>query len=238
MSNVLAIFKKEFKGYFASPIAYIYLIVYLILSGFLFFRVFFLNGQASLRLFFDILPWVFLFFIPAVAMRMWAEEKRTGTIEMLMTLPVRDRDAVLGKYIAAFLFVLLSLALTFPLAVIAGTLGKLDPGPLWGGYLGAMLMGAAYLAIGVFISSITRNQIVAYILGVTVIFVLFIMSTDVILFAAPHFLVPLLEYLGLSTHFDSIGRGVVDSRDLVYYLSLIGFFLFLNVQTVQNRKWK
>ncbi len=238
MSNTLAIFKKEFRGYFASPIAYIYLIVYLILTGFLFFRVFFLNGQASLRLFFDILPWVFLFFVPAVAMRMWAEEKRTGTIEMLMTLPVKDREAVLGKYFAALVFLVLSVVLTFPLPAIAASLGNLDPGPLWGGYLGAVLMGAAYLAIGVFISSITKNQIVAYIVGVTVIFVLFIMSTDVILFAAPHFLVPLLEYLGLSTHFDSVGRGVVDSRDLVYYLSLIGFFLFLNVQAVQTRKWK
>ncbi len=238
MSNILAVFKKEFRGYFSSPIAYIYLIVYLILTGFLFFRVFFLNGQASLRLFFDILPWVFLFFVPAVAMRMWAEEKRSGTIEMLMTLPIRDRDAVLGKYLAAFAFLGLSLVLTFPLPVIAAILGRLDPGPLWGGYIGAVLMGAAYLAIGVFVSSITRNQIVAYIVGVTVIFVLFILSTDVILFAAPRFLVPLLEYLGLSTHFDSIGRGVVDTRDLVYYLSLIGFFLFLNVQAVQNRKWK
>jgi ABC-2 type transport system permease protein len=238
MSNILAVFKKEFRGYFSSPIAYIYLIVYLILTGFLFFRVFFLNGQASLRLFFDILPWVFLFFVPAVAMRMWAEEKRTGTIEMLMTLPIRDRDAVLGKYLAAFAFLGLSLVLTFPLPVIAASLGRLDPGPLWGGYIGAVLMGAAYLAIGVFISSITRNQIVAYIVAVTVIFVLFILSTDVILFAAPSSLVPLLEYLGLSTHFDSIGRGVVDTRDLIYYLSLIGFFLFLNVQAVQNRKWK
>jgi ABC-2 type transport system permease protein len=238
MSNILAIFKKEFRGYFASPIAYIYLIVYLILTGFLFFRVFFLNGQASLRLFFDILPWVFLFFVPAVAMRMWAEEKRTGTIELLMTLPVKDREAVIGKYLAALVFLVVSLVLTFPLPVIAASLGKLDPGPLWGGYLGAVLMGAAYLAIGVFVSSITRNQIVAYIVGVSFIFVLFIMSTDVILFAAPHFLVPLLEYLGLSTHFDSVGRGVVDSRDLVYYASLVGFFLFLNVQAVQNRKWK
>lgn len=238
MSNILAIFKKEFRGYFASPIAYIYLIVYLILSGFLFFRVFFLNGQASLRLFFDILPWVFLFFVPAVAMRMWAEEKRTGTIELLMTLPLKDREAVIGKYLAGLVFLVFSLVLTFPLPAIAASLGKLDPGPLWGGYLGAALMGAAYLAIGVFVSSITRNQIVAYIMGVSFIFVLFIMSTDVILFAAPHFLVPLLEYLGLSTHFDSVGRGVVDSRDLVYYASLIGFFLFLNVQAVQNRKWK
>jgi ABC-2 type transport system permease protein len=238
MSNILAIFKKEFRGYFASPIAYIYLIVYLVLTGFLFFRVFFLNGQVSLRLFFDILPWVFLFFVPAIAMRMWAEEKRTGTIELLMTLPVKDREAVIGKYLAALVFLVVSLVLTFPLPVIAANLGRLDPGPLWGGYLGAVLMGAAYLAIGVFVSSITRNQIVAYIVGVSFIFILFIMSTDVILFAAPHFLVPLLEYLGLSTHFDSVGRGVVDSRDLVYYASLIGFFLFLNVQAVQNRKWK
>jgi len=238
MSNVFAIARREFQSYFTSLIAYVFLVIYLLLTGWLFFRMFFLNGQASMRLMFDVLPWVFLFFVPAITMRLWAEEKKIGTMELLMTLPVRDREVVLGKYLAALGLLVLALFLTFLLPIIVSTLGNLDPGPVIGGYLGAILLGAAYLAIGVFVSSLTENQIVAFIIGVVFIFLMYMIGSDMVLMSAPASVAPVLEYLSLGTHFNSIGRGVIDSRDLVYYFSIIVFFLYLNVRFVESRKWR
>lgn len=238
MSNILAIARREFQGYFSSLIAYVFLVIYLLLTSWLFFRLFFLNGQASMRLMFDVLPWVFLFFIPAITMRLWAEEKKVGTMELLMTLPIRDRDAVVGKYLAALGLLVLALLLTFALPIIAAIMGNLDPGPVVGGYLGAILLGAAYLAIGVFVSSLTENQIVAFILGVVLIFIMYMIGSDIVLYSVPASLATVFEYLSLGTHFNSIGRGVIDSRDLVYYLSIIVFFLYLNTRSIESRKWR
>jgi len=238
MRNILTIMRRELKGYFNSPIAYICITVFLVLVNWLFFRVFFVEGQASLRSFFALIPWVFLFFIPAVTMRLWAEEMRQGTFEVLMTLPVKDYEAVLGKYLAGLVFLLITLGFTFTVPLTVAYLGKPDWGPIWGGYLGLLLMGAAFLAIGAFASCLTVNQIVAFILGIAISFALFILGENIVLFALPDFLVPVAEFLGLSSHFQSISRGVVDSRDILYYLSLIGFFLYLNVRTLESRKWR
>jgi ABC-2 type transport system permease protein len=238
MRNIYFIFKKEFKSYFNSPIAYIYITVFLVLSSWLFFHGFFIINQATMREFFQVLPWLFLFFIPAVTMRLWAEERRGGTIEILMTLPIRDYEVVMGKYLASLSLVILTLFLSFPFPLTVSILGEPDFGPIVCGYLGAALMGGAYLAIGVFISSLTRNQIVAFIIGVTFCFALLIIGEDFVLFTIPSKLVPLFRYLGLGTHYQSIGRGVIDSRDLLYYFSVIFFFLYLNLRSVQSMRWK
>jgi len=238
LSNIRTITAKEFRSYFDSPIAYIYITFFLVLSSWLFLRGFFLVGQASMRGFFGILPWLLLFFVPAVTMRLWAEEKKLGTIELLMTLPVKDHEVVLGKFLASFSFFFVTLALSFSVPLVISILGDPDPGPIWGGYIGAVLLGASFLAIGLFISSLTENQIIAFIIGITLTFVLFILGEEFVVYNAPRAVVPLLKHLGLGAHYDSIGRGVIDSRDVLYYLSVVVFFLYLNVRTVESRKWK
>jgi len=238
MRNILTIFQKEFKSYFNSPIAYIFIITFLLFSSWLFFRTFFLIGQAQLRALFGILPWLFLILAPAITMRAWAEEKKLGTMEVLMTLPLKDYEAVIGKFLASFIFIIIAVLLTFPLALTIYILGEPDTGTVVGSYLGACLMGGAYLAIGLFISSLTKNQIVAFIISVVACFVLLIIGEDIVLMSTPIIVVPIFTYLGLGAHFESISRGVIDSRDLIYYSSVIGFFLFLNTLAIESRKWK
>jgi ABC-2 type transport system permease protein len=236
MKTILTIFWKEFRGYFNSPVAYIFIISFLIFTNWLFFKGFFLMNQSSLRSFFSILPWVFMFLAPAVTMRSWAEEKKLGTVELLMTLPVRDYEVVLGKFLASFIFLIVTLLCTLPLPLTVMLVGNPDIGPIWGGYLGAFLMGGAYLAIGCFASSLTENQIVAFIIAIFLSFALLITAENLVIMNLPAALV--FTFLGLGAHFESIGRGVIDSRDIVYYSSVIGFFLFLNGLSVESRKWK
>ena len=236
MSRTVAIFKREFASYFNSPIAYIYVTVFLGLAGWLFFKGFFLVGEASMRTFFGLLPWLFLFFVPAITMRLWAEEKKVGTMELLMTLPVTDTEAVLGKFLASFAFLLVSLALSVVLAIVVAALGDPDPGEIFGGYLGAVLIGAAFLAIGLFVSSLTENQIVAFIISVVAIFVLFILGDDFVLMGVPSWIAPVFSFLGLGAHYDSVSRGVIDSRDIIYYLSVIVLFLYLNYELVEGKR--
>jgi ABC-2 type transport system permease protein len=236
MTKTIPIFRREFSSYFNSPIAFIYLTVFLGLSSWLFLKGFFIIGEASMRPFFSLIPWIFLFFVPAITMRLWAEEKKVGTMELLMTLPVTDAEAVLGKFLASFAFLGVSLALSLVLPIVVAALGDPDPGQIVGGYLGSVLIGAAYLSIGLFISSLTENQIVAFIVSVVAIFALFILGEDFVLFGVPDKIVPLFSFLGLGGHFNSISRGVVDSRDLLYYLSVIGFFLYLNVKAIEARR--
>lgn len=238
MENVLAIFKKEFKSFFISPIAYVFITVYLVVTNFLFFQGFFIINQADMRGYFGLLPWIFLFFVPAITMRSWAEEKKVRTLELLQTWPVSDVQVVLGKFLASFFFLSIAILLSITIPITIFLIGSPDPGPIIGGYLGALLMGAAYLSIGLWISSHTENQIVAFILGVVATFVLFIIGNQFVTLVAPTSIVPVLTYLGLGNHFESIERGVIDSRDIIYYLSVIGFFLFLNVQSLGSRKWE
>lgn len=238
MNNIIAIFKKEFKSFFISPIAYVFMTVYLVVTNFLFFQSFFLINQADMRGYFSLLPWIFLLFVPAVTMRSWAEEKKIKTLELLQTWPVSDTQVVLGKFLAALSFVTITILLSFTIPVTISILGSPDPGPIWGGYIGAILMGAAYLAIGLWVSSYTENQIIAFIIGVVVTFLIFIVGNPFVTMAAPSWMVPALTYIGLGNHFESIERGVIDSRDILYYFSVVGFFLFLNVQSLGSRKWE
>lgn len=237
MPSFFGIYKRELRSYFNSPIAYIFILVFLVTASWLFFRGYFLYSQADLRPFFSLLPWMFLFFVPAVSMRLWAEERKMGTVELLMTLPVRDEDVILGKFFAGLSLITVTVLLEFPLVILTAHLGDLDPGPVIGGLVGTVLLGAAYLAVGLFISSLTENQIIAFILGVVACFALFIVGESLVLVTAPSSVAPLLHYLGLGAHFQSIGRGVIDSRDLIYYLSVAGFFLYLNRLTLAGRRW-
>jgi len=235
--NVNTIMRKELKGYFNSPLAYLFISVFLVFTSWLFFRSFFIINFATMRGFFSILPWVFLLLIPALTMRLWAEEQKMGTIEILLTSPVSEWDAVAGKYLASFVFLAISLLLSFSIPVTLFFIGQPDWGTVFGGYFGSILLGGAYLSIGLWVSSLTNNQIIAFITSVILIFVLFIIVQPLVLQTTPAFLVPLLKYLGMGAHFSSILRGVIDSRDIVYYLILIGLFLYLNVTSLNSRKW-
>ncbi len=238
MTNIKAILGKEFRSYFDSPVGYIYITFFLVLSSWLFMSSFFPIGQASMRAFFGILPWVYFLFVPAITMRLWAEEKKLGTIELLMTLPIRDHEVVIGKFLASFFFLTLTLILSFAIPTMIAMVGDPDPGPILGGYIGSILLGAAYLSIGLFVSSLTENQIIAFIIGVVGTFALFIIGEEFVVYNAPKAIVPVLKFIGMGAHFDSIGRGVLDSRDVIYYLSVIGFFLHLNVRVIESRSWK
>jgi len=242
MQTILTIFKKEFKNYFFSPIAYVFITVYLVVTNFLFFQGFFLINQADMRGYFSLLPWVFLIFVPAITMRSWAEEKKVKTLELLLTWPINDIEVVIGKFLASFCFLAISLLLSITVPITIAILGDPDGGVIIGGYIGALFLGAAYLSIGLWVSSLTENQILAFIGGVVITFILFMIGNPFVTMLAPKIfginLVPLLTYLGIGNHFDSVGRGVLDSRDILYYLSVIGFFLFLNVRSLESRRWE
>ena len=237
MNNIAAIFKKEFRSYFNSPIAYIFITFFLALSAWFFFRGFFIISQANMRGFFTVMPWLYLFFVPAVTMKLWAEERKLGTVEILMTLPIKDFEVVLGKYLASFALLGVTILLSLSLPISVASLGDPDGGPIVGGYIGLLLMGAAYLSIGLFASTLTENQIISFIVGIGLCFVLLIIGEDIVLFnIRSPWLASLFSYLGLGTHFSSLLRGVIDSRDIIYYFSLIGFFLYLSTLRVQMQK--
>lgn len=235
---VYILFKKELMAYFNSPIAYIFIGVFLIVGNWLFFKNFFLIGQASLRAYFDLLPWIFLFLSPAITMRLWAEEKKSGTIEFLLTLPVTDWQVVLAKFFGALVFLFSALLLSISLPITVAALGDVDFGPIIGGYVGALFLGGAYLALGLFISSLTKNQIIAFMLGLVACFTAFIIGADFVLIGAPQFLVPILKFLGLGSHFNNIAKGIIDSKDVIYYFSFIFIFLWLNARVIESRGWK
>lgn len=235
--HVNTIMSKELRSYFNSPLAYIFITVFLAFTSWLFFRGFFLSGFASMRSYFSFLPWVFLFLIPAISMRVWAEENKMGTMEILLTSPITEWEAVFGKFFASFAFLVLTLLLSGIIPIILFFVGEPDWGVIIGGYFGAILLGGAYLAIGLWISSMTNNQITAFIFSVITVFTLFIISQPIVLETTPSFLVPFVKYLGMGSHFGSILRGVIDFRDIVYYVSLIGVFLYLNTSSLVSRKW-
>ena len=225
-------------SYFNSPIAYIFIGVFLVVGNWLFFKSFFLIGQVSMRGYFDLLPWIFLFLSPAITMRLWSEEKKSGTIEFLLTLPVTDWQVVWAKFLGALSFLFISLLLTFTIPISMATLGNIDWGPVVGSYLGSLFLGGSYLALGLFISSLTKNQIIAFILALVGSFAAFMLSAEFVLMGAPNFLAPILKFLGLGSHFYNIAKGVIDSKDIIYYCSFIFIFLWLNVKVIETRGWK
>ncbi len=237
MKNVWTITRKEFRTYFDSPVAYIIITAYLLLVNFLYLWTFFVVSQADMRPFFGFMPFVLLFFVPSISMRQWAEERKMGTLEILLTTPVREVDVVLGKFIASMGLLAMMLLLTFNIPLLLSYLGDPDWGVIICGYLGSLLLGASYMAIGLFASSLSENQIVAFIVSIAICTFMLILGEWFFLMLVPDMLVPVFDYIGLGTHFGSMGRGVVDSRDIVYYLSVIGVFLYLNVNTVENRSW-
>jgi len=218
MRQVTHIFRKEFTIYFVSPIAYIVISIFLIVTGWFFFTTFFLHNQANLRNFFALLPMSFAFVVPAVTMRLFSEELSVGSYEVLLTMPVTLQEVVLGKFLAAVVFTAAILVPTLAYPITVSLLGELDWGPVVGGYTGAILLGAAFSAVGLFASSLTRNQIIAFIIGTAVCFSLTLI--DKMLFLVPRPLVGLLEYLGADFHFENISKGMIDSRDIVYFLSV------------------
>lgn len=224
MTPIKTIALKEFKDYFISPIAYIVISLFLIVTGWFFFSTFFIYGRADLRDFFALLPMTFSFFIPAVTMRMFAEEKNVGSYESLLTMPVSFTHIALGKFFAASAFAAAMLLPTLSYPLFISFIGNLDLGPVAGGYIGAVLLGGAYCSIGLFASALTRNQIIAFIIGCAICFTLTII--DRMLFFVPEPLVPVVEYLGANAHFTNISKGIIDSRDLIYFASVIFIFIF------------
>jgi len=217
MQKMKHIFKKEFKSYFISPIAYIVISVFLVIIGWLFFSTFFLNRQANLTKFFSLLPVTFAFIIPAVTMRLFSEEINVGSYEILITMPVTFLDIIIGKFLAAVSFVGVMLIPTVVYAVTVSFLGKLDWGPVIGGYIGALLLGATFSSIGLLASSVTRNQVIAFIIGMAICFTLTLL-VDFILFFLPNTFVGVFQYFSANYHFQNIAKGVVDSRDLLYFV--------------------
>ncbi len=233
MKNAAHIFAKEFKGYFISPIAYIVISLFLILSGWFFFSTFFLFNQAELRSFFSLLPVMFSFVIPAVTMRLFSEEFNTGSFELLSTMPVSSAEIIIGKFLAAFSFVVLMLIPTLSYGIFISFMGDLDIGPWIGGYAGAMLLGAAFSAIGLFASSLTRNQIIAFIVGMTICIVTTLV--DKMLFFLPEAALGVFQFLGADFHFQNISRGILDSRDVLYFLSVCFVMLYLTHLVIQEK---
>jgi len=242
MSAVLAVFKREFAAYFATPIAFVFLAVFLLAMGVFTFYVghFFDTGLADLTIFFTYHPWLYLFLIPALAMRLWAEERRSGSIELLLTLPLPVWATVLGKYFAAWAFAGLALLLTFPIWLTVNYLGHPDNGVILASYLGSFLMAGAYLAIGSAISAATSNQVIAFVVSVVVCFLFTAagapLVTETLAGWAPLPLVEAVASFSFTTHFQAITDGVIDVRDVIFFFSLIGLFLFANVTLVETGK--
>lgn len=235
LSNVLPIYRRELRSYFNSPVAYVVIVVFLAIIGWFFTSNLFLMNVASLRIVFELVPLIFLFFVPAVTMRLLAEEKKSGTLELLTTKPVRDVEIVLGKFLAAWTLLAATLAPTLLYLISVMTIGKIDMGPVFTGYLGLLLMGAVYIGIGLLASSLTENQIIAFILSFLIVFALFMM--DKILIYVPEGFASTIEFLAIDYHFSNIARGVIDSRNIIYFGSLLGFSLFLATVSLERRKW-
>ena len=236
MSATMAITKRELRTYFNSPVAYIVVTVFMLLAGYLFFNNVFIEKQAEMRGYFGLAPMLFSFIIPAMTMRLVAEEKGSGTLELLITMPVRDWEVVVGKFLAALGLLAVLLALTLVYAFSVSTIGPLDKGPACGGYFGLLLMGGAYVAIGVMASSLTKNQIVAFILAFGISFGLYLFGK--IVQVVPASLQPIIAFLSIDGHFESISRGVIDTRDVIYYLSVMAISLVIATVSLQSRKWK
>lgn len=240
MRHIWTITKRELSGYFASPVAYVFIVIFLLLNGFFTFMLggFFEVGEASLSYsFFRWHPWLYLFLVPAAGMRLWAEERRLGTLELLLTMPITAWQAIVGKFLASWIFLIIALALTFPIVITVSYLGNPDNGAIFTGYLGSAFLAGAYLAITCLTSALTRNQVISFILSVVICFFLILCGwepvTRLIINFAPK-LVGLISSFSVMPHFAGFQRGVIDSRDLLFFLSVIGFSLFCNGVVIRN----
>lgn len=242
MRNALIIARRELVAYFASPLAYVFIVIFLALAGALGFYVggFFARGQADLASFFLFHPWLFMILVPAIGMRLWAEERRSGTIELLMTLPITPIEAVLGKFLAAWAFTTIALALTFPMWLTVNYLGQPDNGVIVASYVGSWLMAGAFLALSACISALTKNQVIAFVVGAAASFLFLMSGLDLVLDAfrgwAPGYLVDLVASLSFLTHFASVAKGVIDLPTVVFLVSLMLLCLFINTQVIEIEK--
>jgi ABC-2 type transport system permease protein len=242
MDKIKALFRREFASYFATPLALVFIIIFLLLSGVFTFYLggFYERGQADLAPFFEFHPWLYLFLIPALAMRLWAEERKSGSIELLMTLPVSPWQAVLSKFLAAWCVAGVALALTFPIWLTVNYLGDPDNGAILAAYCGSFLMAGGFLAIGACLSAVTRNQVIAFIVSVVVCFLFLLSGFPFVLSLfsgwAPQVLVDAIASLSFLTHFQSISKGVIDLRDLVYFVTIIGVWLVANTIVLDMKK--
>lgn len=242
MSNIMVIFRREMAGYFSTPVAYVFIVIFLSLSGTLtfFFGNFFERGQAGLQAFFMYHPWLYLVLVPAISMRLWAEERKTGTIELIMTLPISLPQVILAKHLAAWCFTAITVALTFPIWITVNYLGDPDNGVILAAYLGSLLMAGAFLSIGSFVSALTKNQVIAYITTAAVCFLFIVTGTPAILSTLgtwlPELATRILTELSFITHFADISKGVLDLRDIIYFVTIIALFLTLTAIAVSRNK--
>jgi ABC-2 type transport system permease protein len=236
MTPALVISRREIRTYFNSPVAYIVVPVFVIITGYLFFTQLFLEKQADMRGFFNIMPLMFMFMIPAITMRLLADEKSSGTLELLITMPVRDWEVVVGKFLAAMALLCTAIGLTLVFALTVKSLGPIDRGPTIGGYLGLVLMGGAYVAIGVMASALTRNSIVSFIIAFAISFALYLLGR--LTQFLPQALQKLVAYLSIDGHFENVGRGVIDTRDVIYYFSVMAVSLLIATLSLESRRWR
>ncbi|MDP3977976.1 MAG: ABC transporter permease subunit [Pseudomonas sp.] len=242
MRQLPVLFKRELASYFSTPLAYVFIVIFLVLSGVFTFYLgnFFESGQANLAPFFAFHPWLYLFLVPAIAMRLWAEERKSGTIELLMTLPITRFEAVTGKFLAAWAFAGLALLLTFPMIITVNYLGAPDNGAIITGYIGSWLLAGAYLAIGSCMSALAKNQVIAFILTVSVCFLFIVSGFPMVLDGfsgwAPQWLIDAVASLSFLTRFDAISKGVIDLRDLLYFLTLIAAWLAATAVVIDLKK--
>jgi ABC-2 type transport system permease protein len=233
------VIRKELKSYFNSPIAYVVVVTFLVFSSIWVFYLqsFFAANQATLRGYFAVIPIVFIIVMPAITMRSWAEEKKLGTIEVLMTLPFRESTLVLGKFVAALALLAIMVGLTLPIPILASRFGSFDWGELFGQYLGAILLGAAGISVGLFFSSLTTNQISAFLVTLFVLLVLTLISQVNLVLATPPWAAGIFNFISMGQHFTNFQRGLIDTRDLAYYAVVSGLFLYLNIKTLVFEKW-
>jgi len=241
MRNIMIVAGRELRGYFATPVATVFIVIFLVLQGALTFNLgqFFDRGQADLNPFFTFIPWVFLLLVPAITMRLWAEERRLGTAELLLTLPITQGQAVVGKFLAAWAFCAIALVLTFPFVIAVNILGSPDNGVILSGYIGSLLIAAAFLSVGAAMSALTRNQVIAFVLGVAVCFVFAVASNPIVndfLSRSAPAVAAFTRRVAVIDRFTDFTRGIISLRDMIYFATFVAFWLFLNTVLVDQRK--
>ena len=242
MNGILSIYKREFTSYFVTPVAYVFIVIFLFMTGVFTFYLgaFYESNQADLEPFFRFHPWLYLFLIPAISMRLWSDERKSGTIELLMTLPVSITDTVVAKYLAAWSFTAIALSLTFPMWITVNYLGNPDNTVVLASYIGSLIMAGGFLAIGSCISALTKSQVIAFVISVVICFMFilsgFPMVLDLFEGWDPQAVIDAIASFSFLTHFTSIKKGVIDIRDVIYFAALITFWLYVNVVIIENKK--